>query len=118
MSDGTFVYVIHIATTPEKLWEALTSNAFWQQYWGGEWQIESEWKTGSPVKFFTSDGKPYSQGEVLESNAPTTLSYTWPEPEGEKRAEFPERLVWQISSSGPGTVMLKLIHDRLSEDYF
>jgi uncharacterized protein YndB with AHSA1/START domain len=31
MSEHTFVYAIPIATTPQKLWEALTRNEFWQQ---------------------------------------------------------------------------------------
>ena len=117
MNDGTCVYAIHIATTPEKLWDALTGNEFIQQYWG-EWRIESDWKVGSPVKYFTSNGEFYSQGEVLESSPPNTLSYTWPEPEGEKKSALPERLSWQITSSGPGTVKLRLVHDRLTDEYY
>jgi uncharacterized protein YndB with AHSA1/START domain len=116
MNDRTYVYAIHIATTPEKLWNALTSTDFMRQYWP-EWRIESDWKAGSPVTYFTADGKLYSRGEVLESSPPNTLSYTWPEPEGEQRPE-PERLVWQIAPSGPGTVKLLLVHDRLTEECF
>jgi uncharacterized protein YndB with AHSA1/START domain len=33
MSKPTFVYVTYIATTPEKLWQALTDGAFTRQYW-------------------------------------------------------------------------------------
>lgn len=33
MDKPIFVYVTYIATTLEKLWEALTSEAFTQQYW-------------------------------------------------------------------------------------
>ncbi len=117
MSDHTYVYAIHIATTPEKLWDALTGNEFIQQYWP-EWRIESDWKAGSPVTYFTADGNLYSQGEVLESSPPDTLSYTWPEPEGEQRPAAPERLVWRIEPSGPGTVKLLLVHDRLTEEYY
>lgn len=117
MSDHTCVYAIHIATTPEKLWNALTSSEFIRQYWD-EWRIESDWKVGSPVKYFTADGKFYSQGEVLECSPPNTLSYTWPEPEGEKSAALPEQLSWQITPSGPGTVKLKLIHDRVTEEFY
>ena len=117
MTDRTFVYAIHIATTPEQLWQALTSDEFIQQYWP-EWRLESDWQTGSPVRYFTADGKLYSQGEVLESNPPNTLSYTWPEPPDEPRATLPERLVWQITPSGPGTVKLLLVHDRLTEEFY
>jgi uncharacterized protein YndB with AHSA1/START domain len=117
MSDRTYVYAIHIATTPEQLWQALTSNEFIQQYFP-EWRIESDWQTGSPVTYFTADGKLYSQGEVLESSPPNMLSYTWPEPAEERRAPVPERLTWQISSSGPATVKLLLVHDHLSEEWY
>ena len=117
MNDHTCVYAIHIATTPEKLWQALTSDEFMRKYWG-EFRMESDWKTGSPVKYFTADGAFYSQGEILESDPPNTLSYTWPEPEGEKREVLPERLVWEITPSGPGTVKLKLTHDRLTEEFY
>lgn len=116
MNERTFVYAIHIATTPEKLWEALTSNEFIQKWWGGEWRLETDWKVGSPLKFFTRNGELYSEGEVLEADPPKTLVYTWPEPKSENPA-LPEHLTWEITPSGPGTVMLKLIH-KLSEKFY
>ena len=39
-----FVYVTYINTTPEKLWQALTTPAFTRQYWGGT-SIESAGKS-------------------------------------------------------------------------
>jgi uncharacterized protein YndB with AHSA1/START domain len=33
MSKLEFVYVTYIETTPETLWEALTSSAFSERYW-------------------------------------------------------------------------------------
>jgi uncharacterized protein YndB with AHSA1/START domain len=35
MTNSTFVYVTYIATTPEKLREALTSGDFTKKYWFG-----------------------------------------------------------------------------------
>jgi uncharacterized protein YndB with AHSA1/START domain len=35
MSELKFVYVTYIATTPEKLWQALTDGAFTCRYWFG-----------------------------------------------------------------------------------
>jgi uncharacterized protein YndB with AHSA1/START domain len=32
MSNSRFVYVTYIRTTPQKLWEALTTPAFMKQY--------------------------------------------------------------------------------------
>ena len=117
MAPRTFTYALHIVTTPEKLWAALTQNEFWQQYWNGEWQIESEWQKGSSVHFSTADGKPYSVGEVLESDPPNTLVYTWPNPETLGQVP-PEKLTWKIASSGPGTVRLQLLHEDIAESYF
>lgn len=31
---------------------------------------------------------------------------------------MPQRLAWEITPSGPGTVKLKLIHDRLTDKYY
>ena len=33
MSKPEFVYVTYIETTPEKLWQALTSSEFSRRYW-------------------------------------------------------------------------------------
>jgi uncharacterized protein YndB with AHSA1/START domain len=51
-SKPKFVYVTYIATTPEKLWEALTSGDFTGKYWFGS-RIQSEWKVGSPFRIQT-----------------------------------------------------------------
>lgn len=42
MSELKFVYVTYIATTPEKLWQALTDGAFTRRYWFGT-AVESDW---------------------------------------------------------------------------
>jgi uncharacterized protein YndB with AHSA1/START domain len=52
------------------------------------------------------------------SKPPRTLTYTWPNPEEEQGSAPPERLTWEITSTGPGVVTLKLIHERLSEEYY
>jgi uncharacterized protein YndB with AHSA1/START domain len=46
MTDGgksSFVYVTYIRTTPDRLWAALTSREFAQQYWRGA-RPEADWK--------------------------------------------------------------------------
>ena len=114
MNDRGFVYVIHIGTTPEKLWEALTSGEFTSQYWGGR-RIDSDWQVGSPVKHVKPDGGIDWQGEVLECNPPQKLAYTFYDPADARQAAAPSRVVMTISSSGPETVMLHILHDRLTE---
>ena len=46
MARSTFVYVIYIRTTPEKLWSALTDAEHQKQYWFGV-HCESRWTAGS-----------------------------------------------------------------------
>ena len=45
-TKSTFVYVTYIRTTPERLWSALTTWEFMQQYWFGM-RAESDWRPGS-----------------------------------------------------------------------
>jgi uncharacterized protein YndB with AHSA1/START domain len=76
MDDTTFVYVTYIRTTPEKLWQALTTREFLAQYWsGGPARVEPQ--PGSPVKWEIG-GEVRDLGQVvLESEPYRRLSYSW-----------------------------------------
>jgi len=76
VAQTEIVYVTYIATTAEKLWEALTDGEFTRRYWGGR-RIQSDWKVGSPVRHVREDGGIDWQGEVLQSERPRLLSYTF-----------------------------------------
>lgn len=76
MTDKTFVYVTYIRTTPEKLWEALTTPEFTRRYWYGCHQ-ESDWKAGSSWKLVFADGRVADSGEVLEIDPPRRLVLKW-----------------------------------------
>lgn len=69
-------YLSYIATTPEKLWSALTSSKLTRDYCFGR-RIESDWNVGSPVVHRQPDGSLYASGRVLEYDPPRRLSYTW-----------------------------------------
>ncbi|MFI1991196.1 ArsR/SmtB family transcription factor [Actinoplanes sp. NPDC020271] len=77
--EGTpmsFVYTTYIATTPAKLWEALTSPAFTSQYWGVS--FDSDWTAGSPITWKIGDLTIADPEQVvLESVPGSRLSYTW-----------------------------------------
>src|SRR5438477_589330 len=75
MSKPKFVYTTYIETTPEKLWEALTTSEFSKRYWFGT-EVRSDWKVGSPLAMVT-DGKTSDTGEILEADPPRRLSYTF-----------------------------------------
>jgi uncharacterized protein YndB with AHSA1/START domain len=104
MDKPGFVYVTYIATTPEKLWEALISPEFTKQYWGG-WSFESDWKVGSPVKFIDPHGGEDRVCEVLEFQPPKLLSYTW-------RSQPPSRVTFLLEPYGAVT-RLTVTHEGL-----
>ena len=72
--SGKFVYVTYISSTPEKLWDALTTPEFTRQYWFGVTQ-ETDWKPGSPMEDALL-GRPviYDTGEIVEADQPQPLS--------------------------------------------
>lgn len=78
MCKPEFVYTIYIHTTPERLWEGLTSPEFLKQYHGG-WAPSSDWRVGSKVLWPVEDGgEPQDLGQVVTEAEPgRRLAYTW-----------------------------------------
>ena len=113
MEKPQFVYTLFIATTPEKLWSALTTPEFTQQYWGGR-RHETNWQVGSPLKILKPDGESEVQGEVLTCDPYKTLAYSW------KSATLggpPSRVTFELSpypASEGSIVMLKITHDEFA----
>ncbi|HEY3509588.1 MAG TPA: SRPBCC domain-containing protein [Kribbella sp.] len=114
MSKPAMIHVTYIETTPEKLWEALTSGAFTQLYWFGR-RIESDWTVGSPVRFYDStDDSLTDSGEVLVYDEPKTLAYTFKnEVTGE---QVPGRVTFTIEPRNETVVKLQVVHDEIADD--
>src|SRR5262245_14802690 len=113
-SDLTFVYVTYIATTPEKLWQALTHGAFTSQYWFGT-RIESDWRVGSRVVFPRGDAISDSGGG-LGYAPPPRPSYTPPlDFHEEFRREKPSRVTFELEQMG-SAVKLTIVHDDFEPD--
>ncbi|HTN82148.1 MAG TPA: SRPBCC family protein [Sorangium sp.] len=110
MSKPEFVYVTYIASTLEKVWEALTTGEFTRQYWGGR-TIQSDWRPGSSVRHVKEDGSFDWEGEILEADPPKLLSYTF----GNKHGERPSRVTFELTLLGPH-VKLTLTHGDFAED--
>jgi uncharacterized protein YndB with AHSA1/START domain len=117
MSKPAMIHVTYIETTPEKLWEALTSGAFTQLYWFGR-RIESDWTVGSPVRFIDSaDESLTDSGEVLVYDEPKTLAYTFKNEFLESRKdEAPGRVTFTIEPAGQSVVKLQVVHDQIAEE--
>ena len=112
------VYTIYIASTPEQVWEALTSAEFSRKYFFGN-SVEIELRVGGTYIQRTPDGALHISGEVMECDPPRKLTITfnvnWPELI-EKLG--PTLVTYEIEPAGDA-VKLTLIqsHDRpLSDD--
>jgi uncharacterized protein YndB with AHSA1/START domain len=55
MTKCSFVYMLYIRTTIEKLWDALLQPEYTRAYWFGMTQ-RSEWTPGSSWKMVFPDG--------------------------------------------------------------
>jgi uncharacterized protein YndB with AHSA1/START domain len=108
MSKPEFVYVTYIETTPEKLWEALTSSEFSKRYWW-DTSVVSDWKVGSPVALEWR-GKVTDTGVIVEADPPQRLSYTWSNTSEEFRNERPSRVTFALERYGK-LVKLTLTHE-------
>ena len=95
-----YLYVTYIRTTPEKLWQALTTPEFTRQFWFGIAQ-ETTWKVGAEWKLVGSEGKVYDTGEVLECDPPRRYAVKW---RNEFRPELKEegysRCVMELAPEG------------------
>ncbi len=108
-----FIYVVYIASTVEKVWQALTDPKMTEQYWFG-YQISSDWKVGSRYTAGMAGAPPFDKGIVLECDPPRRLSYTWhPQYEAflhERHSRVTFELV-QLESQ----VQLTVTHDEFDE---
>ena len=107
------VYTIYIVSTPEKVWQALTSAEFSRKYFFGN-AVEVDLRVGGAFIVRTPDGALHISGEVIECDPPKKLTFTfnvnWPaliEKLG------PTLVTYEIEPAG-NVVKLTLIqsHDR------
>ncbi|HWF51533.1 MAG TPA: SRPBCC domain-containing protein [Solirubrobacteraceae bacterium] len=76
MDKPSFVYTTYIETTPERLWEALTSRAFTKRYWNTS--FDTDWASGSEMVWNVRGVRIVDPGQVvLESDPHRRLSFTW-----------------------------------------
>ena len=77
----SLVYTIYIASTPEKVWEALTSAEYSRDYFSG-FGVEVEDRVGGAFVLRAPDGSVHISGEVVAYDPPRKLVITfnvnWP----------------------------------------
>lgn len=112
MSNTDQIYTSYIKTTPEKLWEAITSPEFTRQYWGGNTNM-SDWTKGSKWRHEgMADNKAvvHVGGEVLESVPPKRLVLSWVDPQDESDTS---RVTFEIEPMN-GVVQLVVTHGQFT----
>ncbi|HEV7898868.1 MAG TPA: SRPBCC domain-containing protein [Planosporangium sp.] len=122
-AEPAFVYQTDIASTPDRLWQALTSGEITRRYWFDR-RIASDWVVGSPVRFYDGDSDVVTDtGAVVECQPPRRLVYTFqPVPpedggagDGGAAVAAPTRVAFDLTPLPDGRVRLRLVHDQLAD---
>lgn len=100
MTAAENVYQVEIATTPERLWQAIVDPEQTRKYYFGALS-KSDWTVGSRWTSEGEDGEVYLEGEILEIDPPRRLVHTLHvvhEPTA--AAEAPSRVEYEITQIG------------------
>ncbi|HEX6601622.1 MAG TPA: SRPBCC family protein [Solirubrobacterales bacterium] len=108
------VFEIYIKTTPERLWEAITSEQMRKRYSFGVGTV-SEWTEGSEYRSAVPGVVDIASGKNLDVDPPRRLvqSFTalWSE---DVQREGESRVTWEIEPVG-SSCRLRVTHDHLGE---
>lgn len=114
--QSEYVFVEIINASREAVWEALTTPEFTEQYWHCT-RVASDFSPGSEIVFHVDGNEVGCRGEILASEPPALLSYTWQFPRNPTvRDEAPSRVTFHLETIGtPATgraTRLTVTHDR------
>jgi uncharacterized protein YndB with AHSA1/START domain len=110
MTRTRHVYVTYIASTPQRIWDALLKPEFTRTYWDCE--NVSDWKPGSRWENRKLDGEVQLLGTVLESDPPRRLVITWASVRDEKNPGAHTRVTFELEPI-ESMVQLTVTHDQL-----
>lgn len=115
MGSEKFVYVTYIASTPARVFKALTDGELTRQYW--KHTNESDWKPGSKWKHVADDGKGTVRlvGKVVEVVPNRRLVLTWSEAADAADESRHSRVAIDVEPVGQ-MVRLTVTHDELQPE--
>jgi uncharacterized protein YndB with AHSA1/START domain/DNA-binding transcriptional ArsR family regulator len=114
MEKPKLVYVTFIASTPERVWDALTDPEQTAAYWGH--RNVSGWTKGATWQHVRIDGSGVDVGgTILEIDPPRRLAHTW-SVDG-SNADDLSRVTFDIETVN-GVVKLTMTHENLSDVEF
>jgi uncharacterized protein YndB with AHSA1/START domain/DNA-binding transcriptional ArsR family regulator len=107
-----YVYVTYIESSPERVWQALTSADLTAQYWGHS--NVSDWQPGSSWEHRRADGSGIADvvGTIIESTPPKRLALTFDAP-GEEAPGGPTIVTFDIEPYHE-IVRLTVTHENLA----
>jgi uncharacterized protein YndB with AHSA1/START domain len=115
MSNGSYIYVTYINTTPQKVWDAITKPEVTRQFW--QHTNDSDWKVGSKWEHNRLDRSEVDvTGTVLESDPPKMLVISWFAPHKIDKPELQSRVRFDVNEHKPGIVKLEVSHTHLMPD--
>lgn len=108
----SFVYVTYIASTPEKVFEAIVRPDVARRYWGHE--NVSDWKPGSRWEHVRDNDARTVElaGKVIEATPPSRLVITWANASQADDPKAHSRVTFEIAEYD-GMVRLTVTHDEL-----
>lgn len=108
-----FVYVTFIATTPDKVFEAITSAEISSRYWGHA--NESDWAQGSRWEHVRNGEARTVEltGKVIEHSPPQRLVISWVGTSEEGNPEAYSRVTFEIAEYDGPLTKLTVTHDDL-----
>ena len=108
----SFVYVTYIASTPEKVFEAITKPDLARRYWGHE--NVSDWTPGSKWEHVRANDERTVElvGTVVETSPPTRLVITWANASQAADPDAYSRVTFDIEPYDD-MVRLTVSHDEL-----
>ena len=115
MTKLDYVYVTYIATTPEKIWAAITVPEITRSYWFNH-RNASDWQQGSPWSHQDYDDATEvdAAGVVIESEPPNRLVLSWGDPDETGDDPRISRVTFEIRPDR-GVVRLQITHEQLDQ---
>jgi uncharacterized protein YndB with AHSA1/START domain len=111
MTRTEHVYVMYIAATPKRVFDAIVKPEFTRQYWGHE--NVSDWKVGSPWEHRDPEsGQVKMIGKVVECDPPKRLVITWAYPADVANPNEHTRVTFDLETIDE-MVKLTVTHDQL-----
>src|SRR4029077_3803600 len=112
MTKTEHVYVMYIASTPKRIFDAIVKPEFAREYWGHE--NLSDWKPGSSWEHRDREtGLVRICGKVVECDPPKRLVITWTQPSQVSDPDSYSRVTFHLEPM-QDMVRLSVTHDQLA----